>query len=164
MLRYWRGRSHGGGQLFRGGSSLWKAKGMGHQCMPQQCMIGSYQCISEFHRDDSYGGLTGGEEVELTLTLLHDSLFLQALDGLSMQLLKWVCLRGSLSLCVFDGPGTKVFSFLYRAGTGGLGFLDGCEAENFGFLGRTGADNLGLPDGFCCFGLVLAKSHAKLPN
>ena len=33
----------------------------------------------------------------------------------------------------------------------GFGFLDGCVADGLCFL-----------DGFCCFGLILAKSQAKL--
>ena len=41
------------GHLFGGGSSLSKAKGMGCQCMPQQYMVGSYQCAMELHRANS---------------------------------------------------------------------------------------------------------------
>ena len=56
--------------------------------MPQQYVVGSYQCAAEFQRAGLYGGLTGREEVELALTLLLDSLFFQALDGSIMQSLK----------------------------------------------------------------------------
>ena len=57
---------------------------MGHECLPHQYVIGSYQCASEFYRAGLYSSLTGQEEVNLTLTFLLDDLFLQVLDGLGM--------------------------------------------------------------------------------
>ena len=58
----------------------------------------------------------------------------------------------------------RVFGFLDGVGAGGLGFLDGCGAEGLGFLERMGTGHLGFLDGFCCFGIILAKTHAQLPN
>ena len=51
-----------------------------------------------------------------------------------------------------------------EVGTGGFGFLDGCGAEGLGILGGIDADGLGFLDRFCCFGIVLAKTHAQLSN
>ena len=111
-----------------------------------------------------YGSLTGKEEVKLALTFLLDSLFFQLLDGLGMSLMKQIIHRGSPGLCLPNSLGAKGFGFLDGGGTGGLSFLDGCRGEGLSFLGRTGADDLGLLNGFCCFGVILAKIHAQLPN
>ena len=113
---------------------------------------------------DLYGSLTGKEEVMLTLTFLLDSLFFQVLDGLGMCLMKLVSLGSSLGLLIPNGLGAKGFGFLDGAGTGGFSFLDGCRAEGLSFLGRMGTDGLDLLDGFCCFGVVLAKTHVQLQN
>ena len=149
-------------------------------------MVGSYQHTAEFQRAGLQGGLTGEEEVKLTLTLLLDSLFFQALDGFSMQLLKQASLRGSPGLhlpdghgakslgfldgtgadglCLLDGCGVKGLSLLGRMGSDGLSFLDGCGTKGFGILGRMGTDGLSFLDRFHGFRIILTKSHAELPN
>ena len=60
------------------------AKKVGHQCMSQQYVVGSYQCAAEFGRTSSQSSLTGGEELELTLALLFNSFFFKVLKGFSV--------------------------------------------------------------------------------
>ena len=111
-----------------------------------------------------YGGLTGREEVNLTLTFLLDDLFLQVLDGLGMSLVERVSLGGSPGLCIPDGCGAKGFGFPDGAGMGGLGFLDSCRAEGLSIQGSMGADGSGFLDGFHCLRIISMKLHAQLPN
>ena len=142
-LRCRRGRSTGGRPLLGGGSSLGNAKKMGHWHMSQQYMIGGYHHAMGFGRASYQGGLTGGEEVDLTLTLLlFDDFFFKALNDFSIWLLNGACLGGPASLCLPDG----------------------CRAVGLGFLDRIGADGLCFLDRLHGFRIVLAKSHAKLWN
>ena len=57
---------------------------MGCECLSHQYVVGSYQCTVEFYRAGLYGGLTGREEVNLTLIFLLDDMFFQMFDGLGM--------------------------------------------------------------------------------
>ena len=57
------------------------AKEMGHWCMSQQNVVGSYQCTAKFRMASLQGGLTDGKEVELTLTLLFNRFLFKVLNG-----------------------------------------------------------------------------------
>ena len=62
---------------------------MGGMWVPAPLICGRrLQHAMESGRAGMYGGLTGREEVNLTLTLFLDDLFLQALDGIHMSLLE----------------------------------------------------------------------------